>query len=96
MTEPGGRGPEEGRWFERIDRDLDDVEYSVRVRPYEGPPGMAIKEIVEEMGADLVVVGTHGRRGIGRVLLGSGAEDVIRQAPVPVLVIRAPAAEAAA
>lgn len=38
--------------------------------------------------ADLVVVGTHGRRGFGRVLLGSGAEQVIRLSPVPVLVIR--------
>jgi nucleotide-binding universal stress UspA family protein len=36
------------------------------------------------------VVGTHGRRGIGRVLLGSGAEQIIRTAPVPVLVIRSP------
>ena len=39
--------------------------------------------------ADLIVVGTHGRRGIGRVLLGSGAEQIIRLAPVPALVIRA-------
>ncbi|MEO5606521.1 MAG: universal stress protein [Polaromonas sp.] len=38
--------------------------------------------------ADLVVVGTHGRSGIGRVLLGSGAEQILRLAPVPVLVIR--------
>ena len=38
--------------------------------------------------ADLVVLGTHGRRGIGRVLLGSGAEQIIRSSPVPVLVIR--------
>ena len=38
--------------------------------------------------ADLVVVGTHGRRGVGRVLLGSGAEQVIRLAPVPVLAVR--------
>ena len=38
--------------------------------------------------ADLIVVGTHGRRGLGRVLLGSGAEQIIRDAPVPVLVIR--------
>lgn len=38
--------------------------------------------------ADLIVAGTHGRRGIERVLLGSGAEQIIRQAPVPVLVIR--------
>lgn len=38
--------------------------------------------------ADLVVVGTHGRRGLSRALLGSGAEQVIRMAPVPVLTIR--------
>lgn len=38
--------------------------------------------------ADLIVVGTHGRRGVGRVLLGSGAEQIIRSAPAPVLVIR--------
>jgi nucleotide-binding universal stress UspA family protein len=40
-----------------------------------------------EWKADLIVVGTHGRRGVSRVLLGSGAEQVIRLAPVPVLVI---------
>ncbi len=38
--------------------------------------------------ADLIVLGTHGRRGLGRALLGSGAEQIIRLAPVPVLVIR--------
>ncbi len=55
-------------------------------------PGVRLGEIVArdatEWGADLIVVGTHGRRGVGRVLLGSGAEQVIRLAPVPVLVIR--------
>ncbi|MET1115757.1 MAG: universal stress protein [Comamonas sp.] len=39
--------------------------------------------------ADLIVVGSHGRRGVGRVLLGSDAELIIRHAPVPVLVVRA-------
>ena len=39
-------------------------------------------------GADLIVLGTHGRRGIGRVLLGSGAEQVMRMSPVPVLMVR--------
>lgn len=42
--------------------------------------------------ADLVVVGTHGRRGVGRVLLGSGAEQIIRLAPVPVLAVRSASA----
>jgi nucleotide-binding universal stress UspA family protein len=39
------------------------------------------------------VVGTHGRRGIGRVLMGSGAEEIVRLAHVPVLVVRARDAE---
>lgn len=38
--------------------------------------------------ADLVAVGTHGRHGVSRVLLGSGAEQVLRLAPVPVLAVR--------
>lgn len=46
-------------------------------------------------GADLIVLGTHGRRGVGRLLMGSGAEQIIRIAPVPVLVVRS-AEEAAA
>lgn len=52
--------------------------------------GEAVAEAVKRWGADLVVVGTHGRRGIGRVVMGSGAEQVIRLAPVPVLVMRMP------
>lgn len=43
--------------------------------------------------ADLIVVGTHGRRGVDRLLMGSGAEAIIRKAPVPVLVIRSADAE---
>ena len=39
--------------------------------------------------ADLIVIGTHGRRGVGRVLLGSSAESVVRVSPVPVLLVRA-------
>jgi nucleotide-binding universal stress UspA family protein len=39
--------------------------------------------------ADLIVVGSHGRRGLGRMLLGSDAEQIVRHAPVPVLVVRA-------
>jgi len=39
--------------------------------------------------ADLVVIGTHGRRGVGRLLLGSDAEQILRLSPVPVLLVRA-------
>ncbi|KRC20353.1 universal stress protein [Acidovorax sp. Root217] len=55
-------------------------------------PGVRLGETVaiqaREWKADLIVLGTHGRKGLGRVLMGSGAEQVIRTAPVPVLVVR--------
>ena len=41
---------------------------------------------------DLIVIGTHGRRGIDRALMGSDAERVLRESPVPVLLVRAPGA----
>ncbi len=44
--------------------------------------------------ADLIVLGTHGRRGVGRLLLGSGAESILRSAPIPILVVRSNAAAA--
>jgi nucleotide-binding universal stress UspA family protein len=43
--------------------------------------------------ADIVVIGTHGRRGVGRLLLGSDAEQIVRLSPVPVLLVRAKAAD---
>lgn len=56
--------------------------------------GERLPEVVAEearrWNADLIVVGTHGRRGVGRILMGSGAEQIVRMAPVPVLVIRSP------
>lgn len=48
----------------------------------------AITEEAREAGCDLIVIGTHGRRGIRRALLGSDAEAVLRQSPVPVLLVR--------
>jgi nucleotide-binding universal stress UspA family protein len=44
---------------------------------------------LRELGADAVVLGTHGRDGISRLLMGSAAEDVLRHADVPVLLVRA-------
>lgn len=49
--------------------------------------GEAVADAAREWNADLIVVGTHGRHGVGRVLLGSGAEQIVRLAPV-LLVIR--------
>ena len=40
--------------------------------------------------ADVIVLGTHGRRGLSRVVMGSDAEMIVREAPVPVLLVRSP------
>jgi universal stress protein A len=54
-----------------------------------GKPAVEIVKAADEWGADLVVIGSHGREGISRVLLGSVAESVLRHAGRPVLVVRA-------
>jgi nucleotide-binding universal stress UspA family protein len=51
-------------------------------------PSEEIAALATELQADLVVVGTHGRRGLSRLLLGSVAEAIVRLAPCPVLVVR--------
>ena len=53
-----------------------------------GPVGAAITEYAQQWPADLIVIGTHGRRGIRRLVLGSDAEYVVRTTPVPVLLVR--------
>jgi nucleotide-binding universal stress UspA family protein len=46
-----------------------------------------LSEIVEENGIDLIVLGTHGRTGLGKLLLGSVAENILRHSPCPVLTV---------
>jgi nucleotide-binding universal stress UspA family protein len=53
----------------------------------DGSPADAILAAVEQTGADLIVMGTHGRRGGARFLLGSVAANVVRLATVPVLTV---------
>lgn len=54
-----------------------------------GQPAAEIVEAAKQWPADLIVVGSHGLRGITRALLGSVAEGIMRHAPCPVLVVRA-------
>jgi nucleotide-binding universal stress UspA family protein len=56
----------------------------------EGVAWEEINALAKEVEADLIVIGTHGRRGLARALLGSVAENVIRTSTVPVLVIHGP------
>ncbi|MCC6528571.1 MAG: universal stress protein [Polyangiaceae bacterium] len=58
----------------------------------EEPPIEGVLATAREVAADLIVVGTHARHGVERLLLGSIAEGILRDAPVPVLVVRAHAA----
>jgi nucleotide-binding universal stress UspA family protein len=53
-----------------------------------GHPADAIVRVAQERGADLIVMGTHGRTGLQHALLGSVAEKVVRLAPCPVLTVR--------
>jgi nucleotide-binding universal stress UspA family protein len=54
-----------------------------------GLPWGTIVDVITQIDADLVVMGTHGRRGINRAILGSVAEKVVRLAPVAVLTVHA-------
>lgn len=55
----------------------------------EGKPAEVIAKVVAEAGASLVFVGSHGRTGLKRAVLGSVAEDVVRSSKVPVVVVPA-------
>lgn len=61
------------------------VEYRLE---YADTSAEGILKVARESGCDLIVMGTHGRTGLSRLLLGSVAEEVIRQAPCPVLTVR--------
>lgn len=58
----------------------------------EGVPHSEILSVAREIGADLIVLGTHGRTGLGHLLLGSVAERVVRNSPVPVITVPSSAA----
>jgi nucleotide-binding universal stress UspA family protein len=71
-----------------------DVEYEHRL--VVGAPARAIIELAEEEGVDVIVIPTHGRTGLLRLLMGSVAEEVVRRATCPVLTVKVPAAVPAA
>jgi nucleotide-binding universal stress UspA family protein len=56
----------------------------------EGSPHEEVRAVAEQVHADLIVIGTHGRRGLARALLGSVAENIIRTVKIPVLTIHGP------
>jgi nucleotide-binding universal stress UspA family protein len=70
------------------------VEHQVIVT--DRPGATPILEILDKLGCDLIVMGTHGRSWLKHLLFGSVAEEVVRRARCPVMVVKAPAHQAAA
>jgi len=66
-----------------------DIRMETMVR--DGPAPAVILDAADEFGADLIVMGTHGRTGLKRLFLGSVAELVLRRAHCPVLTVKEPA-----
>ena len=70
---------------------LDAGARQVETKQLMGNPAHEVVEYAKQHGFDVIVMGTHGRRGIKHALLGSVAERVLRIAPCPVLIVKAPA-----
>ena len=71
-----------------------DPQIPLEFRLEQGNPTRQIVQVARELPADMIVMGSHGRTGINRLLLGSVAEDVQRKAPCGVLTIKFPAENA--
>jgi nucleotide-binding universal stress UspA family protein len=74
--------------FERAVEIADEHGVSLETESVFGRPARAIVEFAEEHDVDAIVMGSHGRDGVSRILLGSVAETVIRRSPCPVTVVR--------
>jgi nucleotide-binding universal stress UspA family protein len=70
----------------QLERRVQDPPVKTEIR--QGSPAREIVDFATKEGIDMVVMGTHGRAGVDRLLLGSVAERVVRSSPVPVLTVR--------
>ena len=102
VIDPATRGSSGGRVQRmdqrRADRESAAQEVVIRGRAagvpvsfmvWEGEPGPSIVDAATSEQVDMVIVGSHGRGSMGRLLIGSVSEHVVRNAPCPVLVVRA-------
>ncbi len=71
---------------ELMPENLEGLDSAVEV--LRGAPPTAIADYALRVGADMIVLGTHGRKGLARVFLGSTAESLLREAPCQVLVVK--------
>lgn len=70
----------------QLERRAQDRPVETEIR--QGSPAREVVDFATEEGIDVIVMGTHGRAGVDRLLLGSVAERVVRSSPVPVLTVR--------
>ena len=76
------------QYMERTGSTLGGQDVRVRVAVMDGAPGDAILAQARQHAVDLIVMSTHGRGGLGRLVFGSVADDVIRNSSIPVLLVR--------
>ncbi|HTV25718.1 MAG TPA: universal stress protein [Polyangiaceae bacterium] len=89
-AEEEGRQTEFEEWLDARVRNSGSLPYTVKVVAHEasGNPADVIVEMAGDLLASAVIVGTHGRKGFQRMVMGSVAESVVRHAGCPVLVVR--------
>lgn len=91
--------PEASTWYGRMTELADEVcaeateragdhDCEITTATENGRPARAILEYATDHGIDHIIIGSHGREGVSRLILGSVAEGVMRQAPIPVTVVR--------
>lgn len=74
--------------FDELEERIDGDDWTVERVTEVGKPNRVIVEYAAENAVDQIVMGSHGRSGMSRILLGSVAETVVRRSPVPVTVVR--------
>lgn len=72
----------------RVERELRDAGLATEARVVRSDPREALVDTARDLGADLVVVGSHGRTGLDKLVMGSVASHVVTHAPCSVLVVR--------
>ncbi len=89
--------PVTGELYDRIRKEGEAALKAIKPSPeitqrliQDGHPREVVTDVATQIKADLIVMGTHGRRGVSHLFFGSVAEHVVRMAPVPVLTVRAP------
>ena len=86
MLEASRRGARD--MVTRIQQDLRDLDLPIQTEVALGDPREVILRVAQEQNADLIVVGSHGRSGIPKLLMGSVASHVVTHAPCNVLVVK--------